>query len=279
VPKSDAPDERAATTQPFPTKPAAFEMQGITESDLIDFTPALRQEALAIAKQYRMGPLFTPPSLAKAPDGTKGAFVVPGANGGANIPGGASADPETGMLYVATERGHSVIALVPGKEKYKVGTSAYVSLGPGGIRGPQGLPILKPPYGSIVAIDLNTGDHAWRIPNGDTPDRVKNHAALKGVTLPVTGKQTHANLLTTRTLLFYGEGRGGSPLLHAVDKKTGKEIAKVELPAPTNTAPMTYLHGGRQFIVLAVADPDVEAEFVALALPKADPPPRRDPGQ
>jgi quinoprotein glucose dehydrogenase len=268
VPKSDVPGERAATMQPFPTKPPPFELQGITEDDLIDYTPELRQEALKLAKQYRLGPLFTPPSLAKAPDKTKGAFVVPGANGGANIPGGAAADPETGILYVATERGHSVISLVEGREKYKVGTSAYVSMGPGGIRGPQGLPLLKPPYGSIVAFDLNTGEKLWTVPNGDTPDRIKEHPALEGVTLPVTGKQAHANVLVTRSLLFYGEGRGGSAILHALDKRTGKELAKIELPATTNTAPMTYMHNGRQFIVLAVADPDVAAELVALALPK-----------
>jgi quinoprotein glucose dehydrogenase len=268
VPQSDVPTEKTWPTQPFPTKPPAFELQGITENDLIDFTPELREQALRLARQYRMGPIFTPPSLAKAPDGTKGAFVVPGANGGANIPGGAAADPETGMVYIASERGHSVIALVRGDEKFKGGTSAYVSLGPSGIRGPQGLPLLKPPYGTIVAINLNTGDHAWTIPDGDTPDNIKNHPALKGVKLPVTGKPTQATLLVTKTLLFYGEGRGGSPLFHALDKKTGKEIAAVEIPAATNTAPMTFMHNGRQYIVAAVADPDVPAELVALALPK-----------
>ncbi|MGH9313145.1 MAG: PQQ-binding-like beta-propeller repeat protein [Vicinamibacterales bacterium] len=268
VGQSDVPGEKSWPTQPFPTKPAAFELQGITENDLIDFTPELKEQALKLARQYRMGPIFTPPSLAKAPDGTQGAFVVPGANGGANIPGGAAADPETGIVYVSTERGHSVIALVRGDEKFKGGTSAYVSLGPGGIRGPQGLPLLKPPYGSIVAINLNTGDHIWAIPDGDTPDNIKNHPALKGVKLPVTGKPTQATLLVTKTLLFYGEGRGGSPLFHAVDKKTGKEIAAVEIPAATNTAPMTFMHNGRQYILAAIADPDVAAELVALTLPK-----------
>jgi glucose dehydrogenase len=215
-----------------------------------------------------MGPLFTPPSLAKAADGTRGAFVVPGANGGANIPGGAAADPETGIIYVASQRGHSTIALVQGHERYKEGTSAYVSMGPGGTRGPQGLPLLKPPYGSIVAIDLNTGDHLWRIPNGETPDNIRNHPALKGLEIPNTGKSAHANLLVTKTLLIYGEGRGGSPILRALDKATGKELARVSLPATTNTAPMTYMHEGRQIIVLAIADADTPAEFVALALPR-----------
>jgi quinoprotein glucose dehydrogenase len=270
VPQSDVPGEKTWPTQPFPTKPPPFELQGITENDLIDFTPELKDQGLKLARQYRLGPLFLPPSLAKAPDGTKGAFNVPGANGGANIPGGAAADPETGMVYIASERGHSVLSMVRGDEKFKGGTSAYVSMGPGGISGPQGLPLLKPPYGTIVALNLNTGDHAWTIPDGDTPDDIKNHPALKGVKLPVTGKPTQANLLVTKTLLLYGEGRGGSPLFHAVDKKTGKEIASVEIPATTNTAPMTFLHNGRQYILAAVASPDVSAELVALALPKQE---------
>ncbi|MFQ5568425.1 MAG: PQQ-binding-like beta-propeller repeat protein [Rhodothermales bacterium] len=266
VPTSDIPGERTSPTQPFLTKPAAFELQGITEDDLIDFTPELRAQALELARHYRMGGLFTPPSLAEAPDGTQGTFVVPGANGGANIPGGSSVDPETGMLYVATERGHSVIALVPGETRNS--NAGYVSLGPGGIRGPQGLNLLKPPYGSIVAIDLNTGEHAWRIPNGDTPEALKNHPALQGVDLPRTGKRSHATILTTKTLLFYGEGRRGDPWFHAVNKRTGEEIARIELPATTNTAPMTYLHEGKQYIILAVASAGHPAELVALALPE-----------
>jgi quinoprotein glucose dehydrogenase len=274
VPQSDAPDEKTWPTQPFPTRPAPFEIQGITDNDLIDFTPELKKQALEIAHQYRMGPLFLPPSLWSAPDGTKGAFNVPGANGGANIPGGAAVDPETGILYVATERGHSVLSLIPGRERGKTiggenSNMNYVSRGPGGIRGPQGLPLFKPPYGSIVAIDLNTGDHLWRVPDGDTPASVKNHPALKGVTLPVTGKQTHANVLVTKSLLFYGEGRGAEPILHALDKKTGRELARIEIPATTNTAPMTYMHKGRQYIVLSVAGPEHPAELVALALPEA----------
>lgn len=266
VPQSDVPGERLSPTQPFVTKPPAFEMQGVTEDDIIDFTPELRAQGLEIARQYRMGPLFTPPSLAKAPDGTKGAFNQPGANGAANIPGGATADPESGMFYVASERGHSVLSLVPGSES---GSNAgYVSLGPGGIRGPQGLEIFKPPYGSVVAIDLKAGDLAWRIPNGDTPASVKNHPALKGVELPRTGKRSHATVLVTKSLLYYGEGRSGDPLFHAVDKVTGEELGTIELPAPTNTAPMTYLHEGRQYIIVAVGGAGSSGELVALRLPE-----------
>ena len=266
VPQTDVPGEVTSPTQPFVTKPPPFELQGSTEDDLIDFTPELRQQAIAIARNYRMGPLFTPPSLLNAEDGTMGAIGMPGANGGANIPGGASVDPETGMLYVATERGHSVIALVPGSER---GSNAgYVSTGPGGVRGPQGLELFKPPYGSIVAIDLTRGDKAWHIPNGDTPEDVKNHPALQGVDLPRTGKRSHANILTTKSLLFYAEGRGGAPILHAVDKKTGQELGELALPAPGNTAPMTYLHNGRQYIIVSVGGAGRAGEFVALALPE-----------
>ncbi|MBK82194.1 MAG: quinoprotein glucose dehydrogenase [Gammaproteobacteria bacterium] len=264
VPQSDVPGERLAPTQPFVTKPPPFELQGATEDDLIDFTPELREQALEIARNYRMGPIFNPPSLLDAEDGTRGAFVQPGANGGANIPGGSSVDPETGMLYVATERGHSVIALVPGADS---GSNAgYVSTGPGGIRGPQGLELFKPPYGSVVALDLKKGDKAWHIPNGDTPDSVKNHPALQGVDLPRTGKRSHANVLTTKSLLYYAEGRRGAPILHAVDKASGEELGEFELPAPGNTAPMTYLHDGVQYIIVSVGGPGSAGEFVALRL-------------
>lgn len=264
VPQTDVPGEVTAATQPHVTKPPPFELQGTSEDDLIDFTPELRAQALEIARSYRMGPLFTPPSLLNAEDGTLGTFVMPGANGGANIPGGSSVDPETGMLYVATERGHSVIALVPGEER---GSNAgYVSTGPGGVRGPQGLELFKPPYGSVVAIDLTRGDLAWRIPNGDTPDEVKNHPALQGVEVPRTGKRSHANILTTKSLLYYAEGRRGAPLLHAVDKRTGRELGEFELPAPGNTAPMTYMHEGRQYIIVSVGGVGRPGEFVALTV-------------
>ncbi|MGH7530488.1 MAG: PQQ-binding-like beta-propeller repeat protein, partial [Gemmatimonadales bacterium] len=265
VPASDTPGEWTSPTQPFPTRPAPYERQGVTRDDLIDFTPELRRQALEIAREYRMGPLYTPVSRVDAPDGTRGTFQAPGANGGVNIMGGTAVDPETGILYVASQSGVSRISLESNPERSEM---RYVSLGPGGLRGPQGLPLFKPPYGRITAIDLTTGEHRWMIPNGDTPDDVRTHPALRGVSLPRTGKRAHANLLVTRTLLFYGEGRGGGPLFHAVDKATGQDIAQVTLPAPTNAAPITFLHAGRQYIVVAVASADVPAELVALALPR-----------
>ncbi|MGE3274402.1 MAG: PQQ-binding-like beta-propeller repeat protein [Vicinamibacterales bacterium] len=284
VPQSDIPGEETWPTQPHVTRPAAFEMQGMTEDNLIDFTPELRKQAIEIAKQFRMGPLFQPPSLRNAADGTVGTFSVPGANGGANIPGGAAADPETGWIYVASQRGMTVYGLVPAEEKYPEGkpwpgwgsqdgkvTSEYV-WEPVRSGGPQGLPLLKPPYGAITAFDLNSGDLKWRIPNGETPDYIKEHPALKGVDVGNTGQNSHANLLVTKSLLFYGEGRSGAPYFRAVDKQTGKELGKMRLPAQTNTAPMTFMHNGHQYIVMAIAGPELEAELVALALPDAKPP-------
>jgi quinoprotein glucose dehydrogenase len=131
---------------------------------------------------------------------------------------------------------------------------------------------MKPPYGRIVAYDMNTGNIMFNIPNGDTPDRIRNHPALEGVDVGNTGQNSHANLLVTKTLLIYGEGRGGDRFLRALDKKTGTQIAKIELPAQTNTAPMTFMHNGHQYIVAAIAGANVSAELVAVALPAAKPP-------
>jgi quinoprotein glucose dehydrogenase len=267
VPQSDVPGETLSPTQPFPTRPAAYEHQGITEDDLIDYTPALRQRALEVAGDYRLGPLFNPPSLRDAPDGTRASIHCPGANGGTNIPGGAAVDPETGILYVASTKACSAPQLFPGTEADPDATMQWVTRGPGGVGSVDGLPLLKPPYGRITAIDLNTGEHLWWIPNGDTPDNVKNHPALQDLDLPVTGKGTHATVLLTSTLLIYGEGRGGAPLLHAVDKRTGEELASIEIPETTNTAPMTFLHQGVQYVVLAVGGSDLPGSLLALRLP------------
>ena len=268
VPQSDVPGEKTAPTQPFPTRPAAYEQQGITEDDLIDFTPELRQQAIEIVSQYRMGPLFTPPSRRDAPDGTQASIHCPGANGGTNIPGGASVDPETGILYVVSTRSCSAPQLFPGSESGDPNANmAFVTRGPGGVPGPEGLPLLKPPYGRITAIDLNTGEHLWWIPNGDTPDYVKEHPMLEGVEVPRTGKPAHATTLATKTLLIYGEGRGGEPLFHAVDKRTGEELATVELPGATMTAPMTFMHEGKQYIITAIGGGGVPGSLVALRLP------------
>jgi quinoprotein glucose dehydrogenase len=185
------------------------------------------------------------------------------------------ADPETGIIYTASVKSCSDFTLVPGAQRDQElsgqsgitpvdWTHAPARPGLGSI---QGIPIFKPPYGRITAIDMNTGEHLWWIPNGDTPDRIVNHELLQGVDLPNTGAPSHATALVTRSLLIYAEGRGGRPLLHAVDKRTGERLGTVELPANPNTAPMTYLHEGVQHIVLSVSGSDLPGSFVALRLP------------
>lgn len=267
VPPSDVPGEQTSPTQPFPTRPAPFEMQGLTEDDLIDFTPELRKRAREAVSRFRLGPLFNPPAVQGAL-GLEAAIHCPGANGGANIPGGAALDPESGTLYVASIKGCSAPRLVPGVSVDSASDVAWVSVGPGGVGGVEGLPLFKPPYGRITAIDLNSGDHLWWIPNGDTPDAVRNHPMLQGVEVGRTGAGTHATPMVTRTLLIYGEGRGGRPLLHAVDKRTGAELGTVDLPGPTMTAPMTFVHRGVQYIVSAIGGSNVRAGLVALRLPE-----------
>ena len=184
-------------------------------------------------------------------------------------------DPETGVLYTASIKSCGSPFLVPGSEadlQYEnpTGTtvmawaSSGISAGPRGI---QGLPILKPPYSRITAIDMNTGDHLWFIPNGDTPDNIANHRLLQGIDFPNTGNRTHATALLTKTLLIYAEGRGGRPLLYANDKATGERLGTVEIPAATNTALMTYMHDGKQYILLPVGGRGYSGSLVAMALP------------
>jgi quinoprotein glucose dehydrogenase len=267
VPQTEVPGEKTSPTQPFPTRPAAYEMQGITIDDLIDYTPELRRLATEHMSQFRLGPLFNPPLHRDNAEGLRASVHCPGANGGTNIPGGSVVDPGTGILYVASTKACSAPVLMPGTERDPDATMDLVTNGPGGIGGVEGLPLLKPPYGRITAIDLNTGETLWWIPNGDTPDNVRNHPMLQGVDIPRTGKPAHATKLVTKSLLMYAEGRGGAPLFHAVDKKTGEELATVELPAPSNAAPMTFQHEGRQYIVMAVGSGTHPGSLVALKLP------------
>jgi quinoprotein glucose dehydrogenase len=264
VPASEVPGEKASPTQPFPTKPAPLDRQGVTKDILIDFTPAIREEALSIARQYRLGPLYSPPSLASAPDGTRGTIELPGTGGGALWEGGA-VDVETGMLYVGTLTSPTLLALRSEPEYSDV---AYVSAGLN-VDGPQRLPLFKPPFGRITAVDMNTGEHSWMKPNGGTPPEIRNHPALKGVDLAPTGSLSRAVLLVTKTLLFAGEGWRGEPYFRAYDKKTGDVLAEIPIPAQASGLPITYMHEGRQYIVFAAGDPltDHPAELIALSLP------------
>jgi quinoprotein glucose dehydrogenase len=260
VPQSDVPFEWTAPTQPFPTKPAAYDRQGVGEGDLVDFTPAIKAAALEAVKDLRMGPMFTPPSLIDAPDGTRGTLVLPHYGGGANWEGGA-ADPETGMLYVGSQTSLTVFAVSPAGDRSDI---RYLFVN-GEAPRPMGLPLVKPPYGRITAIDMNTGEHRWMAVNGDTPDDVKSNPALSGVKVAPTGKASRAVLLVTKTLLFAGEGYGGAPMLRAYDKASGAIVAELPLPGAASSKPMTYLLNGKQYIVLAVGR-DTPAELVAFAL-------------
>ncbi len=264
VPPSDIPGERAAPTQPFPTKPPAFDRQGVSVDDLIDFTPELRAQALEAIKPYHIGPLFTPATLLHAPDGTKGLISLPGSLGGADWEGGA-VDPETGVVYVGSHTAPSILAM--GRDSVHSDMNV-VNLG-GGPPTVQGLPLLKPPYSRITAIDMNRGEFLWQIPSGDTPDRVKNSPALKGVTIPQTGGFARPVVLVTKTLLFAAEGWGGAPILRAIDKKTGEIIWSTALPGSVSSVPMTYAINGKQYVAFWVDDQrtGVASELLAFALP------------
>jgi len=272
VPQSVVPGERLSRTQPFPTKPAAYEMQGLTTEDLIDFTPELRAEALEIVSRYQIGPIFNPP----IPPGYQGLrSFVSCPSGATNIFGPTSADPETGIIYVSTRRGCRSENLAPGVDLdlpddiMTTGTtiSAWAVANRGDFGGPQGLPIFKPPYSQVVAIDMNTGEHLWAVPNGDTPAYIRNHGALEGVELPNTGTLSQAITMTTPTLLLTAEGAGGEPVLRALDKRTGERLGSVELPAPGQYGMMGYMHDGRQYVVVQIAGRGLPGSLVALRLP------------
>ncbi len=281
VPQTDVPTEWTSPTQPIPSKPPGFDIQGLKESDLIDFTPALHQQALDLLKasKLRYGVIFTPASLANAPDGTKGTVQIPSAGGGANW-WGASADPETGFVYVGSATNTTILAMtkndppatppapgaLPGFAYRNGGGAAFPTI-PGG-QGGRGLSILKPPYGRITAYDMNKGEIAWQIANGDTPPAVKSHPALQGLNMPKTGSPRQVGIMVTKTLVFAGDGT--DPFLNAYDKKTGQLIAQLPMPGMQTGLPMTYVHQGRQFILISVGAANGQGpQLVAYAIPAA----------
>jgi quinoprotein glucose dehydrogenase len=263
VPPSTLDGEVASPTQPFPTRPAAFEAQGATVDDLIDFTPELRALALKAVEGFTLGPLFTPPT-------TNGTITRPFTTGGANW-GGAAVDPETGMLYVPSRGGFGVNRVAPPDPTLK-SNLRYMQTPGRSPQMPQGLPLFKPPYSRMTAIDMNTGTHAWMAPTG-AGNRVREHPMLKALNLPpVGGDVTFSGPLLTKTMLVYAlttGGRNDGPRLVAYDKVTGREMAFVDLPGAAIGTPMTYIVNGRQFIALTVQGTGREAfpELIALALP------------
>jgi len=261
VPQTDVPGEWTSPTQPIPSLPLPFERQGVTLDDLIDFTPEIRDAVQLLIKNYRLGPLYTPPSIMGASDGTNGTLSLPFSTGGANWEGSAF-DPESGLLFVPSQTRLGLMQLV---NEPKVSDIRYIS---GTTPPPKifGIPAAKPPWGRITAIDLNTGQHQWVIANGDTPKSIRDNPALKGVDLPRTGKHSRAGIVVTKTLLFAGEGFGGDPIFRAHNKFTGEIVAEINLPAPQASPPSTYRYKGKQYIVMTVANGKSPAELIALAL-------------
>jgi quinoprotein glucose dehydrogenase len=273
VPQSNVPGERTSPTQPFPTKPPAFDRQGVSDADLIDYTPELKARARDIAKDFIIGPMFTPPSITTEEPGTnRGTLMLPGSWGAANWNTGAF-DPDTGIYYAAS-------ASLPGPSNRAIkkmtnpeATMEYASVGT--FPDIDGLPIIKGPYGRITALNLNTGTQVWMVANGDGP---RYHPLLKALNLPPLGIPNRPAPLLTKTLLFLGEGSNtvsGTPQndwswgkkFRAYDKATGSVIAEMELPSGTTAGPMTYVLKGKQYIVVAIGARDHPAEYVALALP------------
>jgi quinoprotein glucose dehydrogenase len=273
VPQSTVPGEKTSPTQPFPTKPLPFEQQGITPNDVMDFTPELHRVALRILHKHTYGPLFTPPT-------EQGTITVPGVGGGASW-SGAAVHPETGVLYVPSFTLPTILRV----RKAAAGEGPYtyigiVTVGPGG---PQGLPLVKPPYGRITAINLNTGEHLWMRPVGEGP---RDHSALRHLHLPPLGWPRRSFPLLTKSLLFVAQQGilrvlGSSPrrnadelelqnheaVLRAFDPDNGALIAQISLPGNASGAPMTYMVDGKQFIVLPIGGAGQPAELVALRLP------------
>ena len=274
VPPSDVPGEVLAPTQPYPTKPPPFDRQGIGPGDLIDFTPALRAEAFEIASRYRLGPLFTPPSVATA-DGTYGTLMIPSPTGGPNWPGGAL-DPETGIFYIYSKTQVAPLGLMNDPERSDMD---FIRGRPQGVNAARaalsvsGLPLVKPPWGRITAVDLNVGEILWQIAHGETADRVREHPALQDLDIPRTGRVGRVGTLVTKTLVIAGDGgvftsadgQQGARL-RAYDKSTGQELGAVFMPASQTGAPMTYSVGGVQYIVVAVGGGTYAGELLAYRL-------------
>ena len=314
VEKGNVPGEWYSPTQPFPTKPPAYARNGVTPDVLIDFTAAMRDQALTIVSKYKLGPVFTPPSPSIA-GGPLATLTLGTASGGTNWPGG-SYDPETHTVYAsACNACLTPIGLVaPPKEfsdmNYILGTAGQrvtMRTGPGegagadaavrapaAARGPapaanqaaaapiaplsvQGLPLIKPPYGTISAINLDRGEIVWQVAHGETPDVVRNSAALKGLDIPRTGQNSSVGTLVTKTLVIAGDPqitttppRPRGAMLRAYDKASGREVGAVYMPAPQSGSPMTYMMNGKQYIVVAVSGGNYSGEYIAYRLPSAE---------
>ena len=275
VEQSTVPGELLAPTQPFVTRPPAYDRQGVTLDDLIDFTPEIKRRAEAIAARHRLGPIFTPPTVSD-PNGVAGTLMLPSQAGGTNWPGG-SIDPETGIAYLYTFTTVVSLGLINDPERSDMnfirGRSREIPAAEVALN-VDGIPLVKPPWGRITAIDLKVGEILWQIPHGETPDNIRNHPLLAGVDLPRTGRVGRVGTLVTKTLVIAGEagtfttssGEEGA-MLRAYDKATGEEVGAVYMPAGASGSPMTYMHNGQQHIVLAISGGGFAGELIAFRLP------------
>ena len=313
--KGDVPGEWYPPTQPIPTRPPAYSRNELkVPDDLIDFTPQLRAQALENIKRYKLsvpGMPYNPPILGKS-DGLLGAINIGNLGGGTNWPGGGY-DPETHTVFSQAANagitGTSLVAPPPGFSDIRyvmgmTGTPFVASEGPGfgsaadapqptrppeaapapAAPGPntnllavEGLPIMKPPYGVVSAINLDRGELVWQVPHGDTPDAIRSHPALKGLNIPKTGQNASVGLVVTKTLVIAGDPQVTNPgnrprgaMLRGYDKATGREVGAVWLPAPQSGSPMTYRVDDRQYIIVAVSGGVYSGEYIAFALPESE---------
>jgi quinoprotein glucose dehydrogenase len=306
VEKGDVPGEWYSPTQPIPSKPPAYDVQSVNPDTVIDFTPALHAEALQMLKRYRTGTIYTPPTMS-VEGGSQGTLMIPGSQGGTNWPGG-SYDPENHTVFVFSKRVaqlagivrntnaevsdfdyvHGVASVAP-RAQLAMGSAAREQAGgpsaqAGGAAGGegrgwaitvQGLPIIKPPYGTLTAISLERADISWQVAHGETPDNIRNHPALKGLKIPRTGRDGNLGPLATKSLVICGEAgfytdpvNGRGAMLRAYDKATGEEKGAVFMPGPQSGSPMTYMLRGRQYIVLAIGGGNYSGELLAFRLPR-----------
>ena len=311
VEKGTVPGEWYSPTQPFPSKPPIYSRNGVLEDDLINFTPAMREQALQIVKKYKIGPVFTPPVESRI-EGPLATLTLGTASGGTNWPG-ASYDPDThNVVAYACNACLTPIGLVKAPRDisdldYIAGTAGQkvtIRQGPGensGADSPlpkrearaaggggggfqalnvQGLPLIKPPYGTITAINLDRGEIAWQIAHGETPDAIRNNPALKGMSIPRTGQSGYnVGTLITKSLVVAGEGQATTTdkhprgaMLRAYDKTNGKEVGAVYMPAPQTGSPMTYMINGKQYIVVAVSGGAYSGEYICFTLPEEERP-------
>ncbi len=303
VMQTEVPGNYTALTQPYPTRPEPLDpivSNGLTEEFVLDFTPELKQQALEVLSEFRVGGLYVPPL--PYPHGHDYRNVL-GCMGGLNIYHPPVADPTTGIMYASHNRVCSAPRfMVPtpgvdeerglpgrsaeawrGRERHTPTTGATVAAwAPGGpAEFPaqiEGLPVYKPLYQALAAYNMNTGVKLWDIPIGQTPERIRNHPRLRGVDVPNLGGTGHSiqmvmgDLLVQTTEDLRGEtelNENGMPMLRARDKQTGQILASVEIPIPGQYGMMTYLHDGKQYVLLQAgsARRGQPGALVALTLP------------